>query len=253
MKIEEYLSTLPQSILSGEEIQIPPDSIREIFRLVDLGKNDTFYHLGCGDGTSLSIARQEFNVKDAVGIDNSKKMIDLAKKKIKEENITNVKLIEHDILDTELDDANVILCWFMDVEILEKIMDKFKKLRNDVRIITIWAPLPGCIPQKVDFPYIVNKTPFVETDDLKEQLLAVFETECIGFVTAWEYAERYTKSIGRDNPENDRFLVIIQALTIWINAKNLGVACGEQIPESIRSYIAILKEYFGIEVEHLLK
>ena len=94
MKIEEYLSTLPQSILSGEEIQIPPDSIREIFRLVDLGKNDTFYHLGCGDGTSLSIARQEFNVKDAVGIDNSKKMIDIAKKKIKEENVTNAKLIE---------------------------------------------------------------------------------------------------------------------------------------------------------------
>ena len=47
--------------------------------------------------------------------------------------------------------------------------------------------------------------------------------------------------------------MIIQALTIWINAKNLGVACGEEIPESIRSYIAILKEYFGIEVEHLLK
>ena len=88
---------------------------------------------------------------------------------------------------------------------------------------------------------------------LKKQLLAVFETECIGFVTAWEYAERYTKSIGRDNPENDRFLVIIQALTIWINAKNLGVACGEEIPDSIRSYIAILREYFGIEVEHLLK
>ena len=61
------------------------------------------------------------------------------------------------------------------------------------------------------------------------------------------------KSIGRDNPENDRFLVIIQALTIWINAKNLGVACDDEIPDSIKSYIAILKEYFGIEVEHLLK
>ena len=47
-----------------------------------------------------------------------------------------------------------------------------------------------------------------------------------------------------NNPENDRFLVIIQALTIWINAKNLGVACGEEIPDSIRSYIAILREYF---------
>ncbi len=253
MKIEEYLSTLPQSILSGEQIQIPPDTIREIFRFVDLGKNDIFYHLGCGNGTSLSIARQEFNVKNAIGIDNAQQMIKIAKKMIEKNNISNVKLIEQDILEADFNDANVILCWFMDIEILEKIMEKFKKLKQNVRIITIWAPLPGCLPEKVDFPYIINKTPFIETDDLKKQLLAVFDTECIGFVTAWEYAERYTKSIGRDNPENDRFLVIIQALTIWINAKNLGVACGEEIPESIKSYIAILKEYFGIEVEHLLK
>ena len=253
MKIEEYLSTLPQSILSGEQIQIPPDTIREIFRFVDLGKNDIFYHLGCGNGTSLSIARQEFNVKNAIGIDNAQQMIKIAKKMIEKNNISNVKLIEQDILEADFNDANVILCWFMDIEILEKIMEKFKKLKQNVRIITIWAPLPGCLPEKVDFPYIINKTPFIETNDLKKQLLAVFDTECIGFVTAWEYAERYTKSIGRDNPENDRFLVIIQALTIWINAKNLGVACGEEIPESIKSYIAILKEYFGIEVEHLLK
>ena len=42
MKIEEYLSTLPSNILSGEEIQIPPDSIREIFRFAELGENDVF-------------------------------------------------------------------------------------------------------------------------------------------------------------------------------------------------------------------
>jgi 16S rRNA A1518/A1519 N6-dimethyltransferase RsmA/KsgA/DIM1 with predicted DNA glycosylase/AP lyase activity len=253
LKIEEYLSTLPKSILSGEEIQIPPDTIREIFRFINLEKNDTFYHLGCGDGTSLTIARQEFDVKNAIGIDNSEKMISAAKKMIDEKNISNIKVIKQDVRQVEFNDADVILCWFMDAEILEDMIEKFKKLKNDVRIITIWAPLPGCLPQKVDFPYIMNKTPFDETDDLKKQLLAVFDTECIGFVTAWEYAERYTKSIGRDNPENDRFLVIIQALIIWINAKNLGVACGEEIPDSIKSYIAILKEYFGIEVEHLLK
>ena len=253
MKIEEYLSTLPKSIISGEEIQIPPDTIREIFRFTDLEKNDTFYHLGCGDGTSLVIAREEFNVKNAIGIDNSEKMISEAKKMIDKKNIANIKVIEQDVRQAEFNDADVILYWFMDPEILEDLIDKFKKLKSNVRIITIWAPLPGCLPQKVDFPYIMNKTPFDETDDLKKQLMAVFDTECIGFVTAWEYAERYTKSIGRDNPENDRFLVIIQALTIWINAKNLGVACGEEIPVSIKSYIAILKEYFGIEVEHLLK
>ena len=253
MKIEEYLASLPQSILSGQEVQIPPETIQEIFRFVGLGEDDIFYHLGCGDGTSLSIARQEFNVKNAVGIDNSKEMVNLAKKMLVEKNISNVKVIENDVVVEKFDDADVILCWFMDAEILDQLMEKFKKLREGVRVITIWAPLPGCIPEKVEFPYILNRIPFNETDDLKKQLLAVFDTECIGFITAWEYAERYTKAIGRDNPENDRFLIIIQAMTIWINAKNLGVACGEEIPESIKSYISILREYFGIEVEHLLK
>ncbi len=64
MKIEEYLSTLPQSILSGEEIQIPPDTIREIFKFAEIGEDDTFYHLGSGNGISLKIARDEFNVKN---------------------------------------------------------------------------------------------------------------------------------------------------------------------------------------------
>ena len=94
MKIEEYLASLPQSILSGQEVQIPPETIQEIFRFVGLGEDDIFYHLGCGDGTSLSIARQEFNVKNAVGIDNSKEMVDLAKKMLDEKNISNVKVIE---------------------------------------------------------------------------------------------------------------------------------------------------------------
>tara|TARA_Y100001960_G_scaffold77040_1_gene82331 strand:- start:999 stop:1760 length:762 start_codon:yes stop_codon:yes gene_type:complete len=253
LKIEEYLSTLPKSILSGEEIQIPPDTIREIFRFVELDQNDTFYHLGCGDARSLVIAKEEFNVKNAVGVDKSKDMINLARENLNEKQITDMELVEFDAREMQLDDASVILCWFMDGEILDDLTKKFKKLKNNTRIITIWAPLPGCIPEKVDFPYILNKIPLVETDDLKKQLLAVFDTECIGFITAWEYAERYTKIIGRDNPENDRFLVMIQALTIWINAKNLGVTCGEEIPDSIKSYIAILKDYFGIEVEHLLK
>ena len=185
MKIEEYLASLPQSILSGQEVQIPPETIQEIFRFVGLGEDDIFYHLGCGDGTSLSIARQEFNVKNAVGIDNSKEMVDLAKKMLSEKNISNVKVIENDVVVEKFDDADVILCWFMDAEILDQLMEKFKKLREGVRVITIWAPLPGCIPEKVEFPYILNRIPFNETDDLKKQLLAVFDTECIGLITAW--------------------------------------------------------------------
>jgi len=41
-------------------------------------------------------------------------------------------------------------------------------------------------------------------------------------------------------------------LIIWINAKNLGIACEDDIPIPIKNYMEILKKFFGIEVEHLL-
>ena len=55
MKLEEYLETLPSSILSGNEVQLPDHSFREIFEFVNLSNEDVFYHLGCGNGKGLTI------------------------------------------------------------------------------------------------------------------------------------------------------------------------------------------------------
>ena len=63
---------------------------------------------------------------------------------------------------------------------------------------------------------------------------------------------RDRNAIAPHNTENDRFLTILQSLVIWINAKNLGIACSEDIPVPIKNYMGILKKFFGIEVEHLL-
>ena len=88
---------------------------------------------------------------------------------------------------------------------------------------------------------------------MQEQLLSIFGVKCVDFVTAWEFAERYTKSIGSPEIPNDRFLTIIQTLVIWINAKKLGVACGDEIPEPIDTYIKLMKMNFDIDFEYLLK
>ena len=252
VKIEEFLKSLPNNIISGDNIQLPEHSFRRIFKFLDLNEKDIFYHLGCGDGKGLAIALEEFNVKKAVGIENNKENIQQAKKLFEKKNLKNIELLFKDIRTTEINDATVILFWFTDSDIIETMMKKFENLKPGSRIITIWGPLPGCLPEKVDFPYITNTIPF-KPADLKEQLLAIFSTKCIDFVTAWEYAERYTKAIGSLSSENDRFLTILQSLIIWINAKNLGIACGNEIPEPIKNYMGILKTFFGIEVEHLLK
>ncbi len=252
MKIEEFLKSLPNNIISGDNVQLPEYSFRRIFKFLDLNEKDIFYHLGCGDGKGIAIAAEEFNVKKAVGIENNKENIQQAEKLLKKKNLKNIELLFEDIKTVKINDATVVLFWFTDNDIIETMMKKFESLQHGSRIITIWGPLPGCLPAKVDFPYIINTVPF-KSADLKEQLLAIFDTKCIDFVTAWEYAERYTKAIGSLNSDNDRFLTILQSLIIWINAKNLGIACGNEIPEPIKNYMGILKTFFGIEVEHLLK
>lgn len=253
MKLEEYLETLPNSILSGNDVQLPEHSFREIFEFANLSKDDVFYHLGCGDGKGLAIALEEFGVRKAIGIDINRKKIEQTNSLLQEKNLDQGHVICKDVTDAIFDDATVILFWFTDVLIIEKMMEKFEKLKHGCKIITIWGPLLGCLPDKVDFPYIINQVPFKPAKDLKEQLLAIFGTNCVDFVNAWEFAERYTKAIGSPEAGNDRFLTILQSLVIWINAKNLGVACTDEIPPAIKNYMGILRNFFNIEVEHLLK
>lgn len=252
MKIEEYLETLPENVLSGEDVQLSEKSFRDIFKFVDLKEADVFYHLGCVDEKGIEMAINEFRVKKAVGIDNNFEKIQHAKKIIQEKNI-KAQLICEDVKESDMSDATVILFWFTKDAIINHMLEKFKKLKPETRIITIWGPLPNCLPDKVDFPYIINKVPFNKAENIQEQLLSIFGVKCVDFVTAWEFAERYTKAIGTPKVRNDRFLTIIQTLVIWINAKKLGVACGDDIPESIQTYINIMKMNFDIDFEHLLK
>ncbi len=252
MKFEEYLETLPKNLLSGEDVQLPEKSFREIFKFSNLGKDDVFFHLGCNNEKGIEIAINEFNVKKAIGIDNNLEKIQNAQKNIEEKNI-DVKVIHQNIEESDISDATVILFWFTDENIIKKMIKKFEKLKPETKIITVWGPLPNCLPDKINFPYIINKVPFKKAENLQAQLLAVFGVKCIDFVTAWEFAERYTKSISGSEVKNDRFLTIIQTLIIWINAKELGVVCTEEIPESIKTYISIMKMHFDIDFEYLLK
>ena len=252
MKFEEYLETLPKNLLSGEDVQLPEKSFREIFKFSNLGKDDVFFHLGCNNEKGIEIAINEFKVKKAIGIDNNLEKIQNAQKNIEEKNI-DVKVIHQNIEESDISDATVILFWFTDENIIKKMIKKFEKLKPETKIITVWGPLPNCLPDKINFPYIINKVPFKKAENLQAQLLAVFGVKCIDFVTAWEFAERYTKSISGSEVKNDRFLTIIQTLIIWINAKELGVVCTEEIPESIKTYISIMKMHFDIDFEYLLK
>ncbi len=251
MKIDEYLEKLPNNVLSGEDVHLSDKSLREIFNFVELKESDIFYHLGCGNEKGIEIAVNEFKVRKAVGIDNNLEKIERGNENIRVKNIQG-KLICQNVEESDISDATVILFWFTDENVINQMVKKFEKLESGTKIITIWGPLTDHIPDRVRFPYIVNKVPFRKANSIQDQILSIFGVKCIDFVTAWEFAERYTKSIGTSEIKNDRFLTIIQTLVIWINAKKLGVACGDEIPESIKTYISIMKMHFDIDFEYML-
>ncbi len=250
VKIEEYLKSLPSNIMIGDNIRIPDKSIRSMFRLIDLNKSDIFYHLGCGMGNPVVIASEEFNVKKSIGIDIDKRKIKICNSLLTSKDDAKCSFSCNNILTSQFDDATVILFWFTEPEIIREMMLKFKNLKRGCKIITIWGPLIGCIPDKVEFPYIINYVPFKKANNLEEQIFSIFGVKCIDFLTSCKYAERYTKSLTCDS---NRLLIIIQAVIIWINAKNFGVACGDTIPQIVKKYIKILHDFYDIEVKHLLK
>jgi trans-aconitate methyltransferase len=253
MKIEDYLASLPGDIISGEDVELPDETLREIFRFAEINESDVFYHLGCGNGKGIAMAIQEFGVKRAIGIDNNHDKILNAQKSLKEKQLSNYYFRWEDVSESEINDATIILFWFSDEKIVEKMITKISKLNPGCRIITLWGPLAMSMPDKVNFPFILNVVPLKKAGDVREQMIAIFGSDCIDFAVAWEFAERYSKAISSKEFENDRFLTILQTLVIWINAKNLGIACGDEIPVPVKNYISILKTFFNIEVEHLLE
>lgn len=153
MKIGEFISTLPNAVLTGDSVVIPDDFIRKMFSISKLSKDDIFYHLGIGNNPStLQIAIEEFKVKKAVGIDINTTIIDEIKSKTKF--IKNVYAHSENVSSCSLSEATVIFSWFTDEKINKTLSKKFEsELDHGARIISIWSPPLFFYQTKLIFQY----------------------------------------------------------------------------------------------------
>ena len=94
-------------MVKGEDVSIPDNVIRKLFKLANLRKTDTFYDLGCGLNNTVAIAVKEFKVRRSVGIEIRKSVAIEAGIKIAD--IKNAKIVNNDIRTTSISDANVLL------------------------------------------------------------------------------------------------------------------------------------------------
>lgn len=251
MELDEFLSTLPKSIVTGEAVSLPDGVVRKIFKFAKLKKSDVFYHLGCGEGNAVAIAAREFGVKKSVGIEIKKSAAARARKQIA--GIRNTEIINADIRKADISDATVVLFWFNDPDTVDSMTKRFKKLKDGARVITIWAPLGMTLPDRIDFPFFVSKKPFKRARSIRQQIKAIYKTDCIDFTAAWLLAERYIDALEVVPGEYRRFVNMLQGMVIWINAWNMGVACEDEVPPPVQTYVGILKTFFNIDLTGMIK
>jgi hypothetical protein len=251
MEIKEFLASLPKSVVKGEDILIPDNVIRKILHFANLRKSDRFYHLGCGLSNAVAIAASEFKVKKSVGIELKKSRASKARKNVA--GLTNAEIITGDILKADISDATVILFWFNEQSMVQRMIERFEKdLQVGSKIISIWAPPFMMVPTKVDFPFFVCKKPFRYAKSVSEQIKAIYGGPCLDFTASWLLAERFIVSLEVVPGEYSRFVNILYSMIIWINAWNMGVACEEDIPPPVDAYLGILKTFFNIDLSNML-
>lgn len=251
MELHEFLSTLPQSVVTGESVSLPDSVIRKIFQFAKLKKSDVFYHLGCGDGNAVAIAAKEFGVKKSVGLDINKSVVSKARKNIA--GLENAEIVNADIRKADISDATVVLFWFHDPNMVDEMEKRFKRLKDGAKVITIWAPLGMTLPDQIEFPFFISKKPFKRAKSIRQQIKAIYKTECIDFTAAWLLAERYIDALEVVPGEYRRFVNMLQGMVIWINAWNMGVACEEEVPPPVQAYVGILRTFFGIDLSGMIK
>lgn len=252
MDISEFVSSLPEKVLTGDDISLPENVIRKIFRFGEVSNDDIFYHLGCGIGNTVQVAAEEFGVKRSIGIEKSVEIASVAKKKVRR--LKNVQIIVDDIRNVSLSDATVVLFWFSDEQIVKQMTAKFKKETKDsIRILTILSPLGSIKPSKVNFPFFMTMKPFEFYKDLQEQIETIHGTRCLDFTGSWNIASRYVTEMDVVPGEYQRFVIMVQCMVIWINAWNMGIACESEIPPPVKAYIGILKEFFNLDLSSMIQ
>jgi SAM-dependent methyltransferase len=128
----------------------PVRVVDRMLELANIKPGETVYDLGCGDGRILIAAVEKYKAK-AVGIEISAKVVAQARARIQKEGIANkARVIEGDLLETDLTGADVVTI-YLTTSFNEELRPRLEKyLKPGARVVSHDYPVPGWKPTKID-------------------------------------------------------------------------------------------------------
>lgn len=107
-----------------------------ICKLAKVGKKDTVYDLGCGDGTALIVASKEFGAK-GVGIEIDPVRYFIAKTRVRVNKLnSSIEIVKKNFFDVDISEASVIFVYLVP-KALSRLLPKLKKeLSSGTRIVS---------------------------------------------------------------------------------------------------------------------
>ena len=220
--------------------------------MAELVTSETFYDLDCTKSNAVTIAVKEYKVEKALGICNNHEFMTKANRMLSQ--FDNARIISGDMIELPLGEADVIFFWSYNESAVSSMLEKFDlELKIGSRIISLWSPPGMVIPNKIDFPFFVCCTPFKYAKDVETQFKAIYGQECIDFTGAWMLGDKYIEAVEIVPSQYRRFLNILYSMIIWINAWNMDLACEEQVPPPIESYLGILNTFFNIDLSDMIE
>lgn len=128
----------------------PVRVVDRMLELANIKPGETVYDLGCGDGRILIAAVEKYKAK-AVGVEISPKVVAEARKQIQKEGIGGqARVIEGDLLETDLSGADVVTI-YLTTSFNEELRPRLEKyLKPGARVVSHDYAVPGWKPTKVD-------------------------------------------------------------------------------------------------------
>jgi len=145
LRLEPNRSKRRDALLSGVPfLSSPPQVVKRMLKLANVGPTDVVYDLGCGDGRILIEAVQVFKAREAIGYEIRDDAYRRALEEVAKANLVGrIRIFNNDFFEADLSSASVITL-YIDSLTNEKLKRKLEKETSPgTRIVSHDFPMPG--------------------------------------------------------------------------------------------------------------